>query len=360
MNEQLKFSWGHIIAFLAIIIISYFSFVGVTYWTNGDFTIAGLSMVIIDILLYLFFIGSQILKATDRKFSKRIWWERILVFLSPITFIVLMLPYFHFWVVNSQNDEIVDDFNNAIGASKQMFENYESYSNDRIDNYDAMLERVISNRYANSVEFSQCGFTPGKEDIQKENMITTLRLQLLSENYYSLKKEAIQWIDNSNKGASTFNVFLLGNTKQIKSAIENWHEQLEKFSSKELSNENFDGYNEVSKFDKECESLDDVDNYLNNLTYNFTKSEFPNIKSIIIAILLYLSMLLPYCLQDRHTKSTYQLFLHKKRVDDNNSIIAPQPYSEEKKIDNNSDEDDFNIGISTTSEIDDDYNSFTL
>jgi hypothetical protein len=29
MNEQLKFSWGHIIAFLALIIISYISFVGV-------------------------------------------------------------------------------------------------------------------------------------------------------------------------------------------------------------------------------------------------------------------------------------------------------------------------------------------
>ena len=38
MNEQLKFSWGHIIAFLALIIISYISFVGVTYMTDGDFT----------------------------------------------------------------------------------------------------------------------------------------------------------------------------------------------------------------------------------------------------------------------------------------------------------------------------------
>ena len=28
MNEQLKFSWGHIIAFLALIVLSYITFVG--------------------------------------------------------------------------------------------------------------------------------------------------------------------------------------------------------------------------------------------------------------------------------------------------------------------------------------------
>ena len=29
MNEQLKFSWGHIIAFLALIILSYLSFASI-------------------------------------------------------------------------------------------------------------------------------------------------------------------------------------------------------------------------------------------------------------------------------------------------------------------------------------------
>ena len=36
MDEQLKFSWGHIIAFLALIFISYITFVGVVYRTDGD------------------------------------------------------------------------------------------------------------------------------------------------------------------------------------------------------------------------------------------------------------------------------------------------------------------------------------
>jgi len=56
INETLKFSWGHIIAFLAMIFISYVSFMGLTYWTDGDFFIAGIGVAIIDILLLVFFL----------------------------------------------------------------------------------------------------------------------------------------------------------------------------------------------------------------------------------------------------------------------------------------------------------------
>ena len=45
MDEQLKFSWGHIIAFLALIFISYITFVGEVYKTDGDFTKAAITMV---------------------------------------------------------------------------------------------------------------------------------------------------------------------------------------------------------------------------------------------------------------------------------------------------------------------------
>lgn len=62
MNEQLKFSWGHIIAFLALIVLSYITFVGVTYKTDGNFMKASIAMIVIDIVLLVFFIGAQMLK----------------------------------------------------------------------------------------------------------------------------------------------------------------------------------------------------------------------------------------------------------------------------------------------------------
>lgn len=87
MNEQLKFSWGHIIAFLALIVLSYITFVGVTYKTDGNFMKASIAMIVIDIVLLVFFIGAQMLKATTKKFAKRIWIERIFIFGSPIVFL---------------------------------------------------------------------------------------------------------------------------------------------------------------------------------------------------------------------------------------------------------------------------------
>lgn len=320
MDEQLKFSWGHIIAFLALIFISYITFVGVVYRTDGDFTKAAVTMAVVDIVLVVVFIGSQMAKATAHKISKKNWLERIGICTSPIIFLVCMLPYFHFWTVHSHNDEIVINFTNAIKASNQMFVDYDDYANKRISNYQNMLERVISNRSIHPEQFIACGFSEGKEQIQKENMVKTLRLQLLSNNYDSLKVSANSWIESSSEGASTWNVFLLGNTKEIKSAIKDWNHQLCEFSEKKLSNEEFLG-NETVTFGESSRSLVKVEKGLDDLTDLFTQKSFPNLMAIVTAVLLYLAMLFPYILQDRHTKSTYRFWGMEKGYSNKNSGI---------------------------------------
>jgi hypothetical protein len=340
MNEQLKFSWGHIIAFLALIIISYISFVGVTYMTYGDFSKASIVMVAIDIILFVSFIGAQVMKATERKFARRIWIERIFIFGTPIIFLLAMIPFFHFGSVQSQDQEIVGHFTDAISSSKLMFSEYDDYSNDRINNYEHMLDRVISNRSIQPTEFNSCGFIAGKESIQKANMVKTLRLQLLSENYDSLKTEATKWIESSSNGASTWNVFLLGNTKEIKTAIHSWNVQLAEFANKKLTNEEFNGFNEVKKFSEASGSLATVDKGLDGLTHKFTKSAFPPFGSIIGAIILYFALLFPYILQDRHTKNQFRLIGMEKGAYADDS----EPTSEKTKPSNK----------------DDDYASFTI
>lgn len=349
MDEQLKFSWGHIIAFIALIFISYITFVGVVYQTDGDFMQAAIRMVVVDIVLAVIFIGSQMAKATAHKFSKRIWLERISICASPFIFVLCMLPYFHFWTVHSHNDEIIGKFSNAIQASTQMFTDYDAYANKRIGNYQYMLERVISNRSIHPEQFDACGFSAGKEQIQKENMLKTLHLQLLSNNYDSLKTSANKWIESSSKGASTWNVFLLGNTKEIKSAIKDWNHQLCGFSEKKLSNEEFLD-NKVTAFSESSKSLEKVEEGLDGLTDLFTQKSGPNMSAIISAAFLYLAMLFPYFLQDRHTKSTYRLFGMEKGSSKQNkgtiNITMPQ--------------ENHSTMIKENGNVVDDYDSFTL
>lgn len=367
MNEQLKFSWGHIIAFLALIILSYITFVGVTYKTDGDFTKAGIAMVAIDVVLFVFFLGAQMMKATTRRFAKRIWIERILVLGSPVVFLLCLMPYFHFGTVQSQDEEIVKHFTDAISASKQMFADYDSYSTERIYNYDHMLGRVITNKIVHPDEFASCGFSSGKEEIQRDNMVKSLRLQLISENYDSLKTEATKWIESSSNGASTWNVFLMGNTKEIKNAIHDWNVQLQEFSKHKMSNEAFNDYNVVKAFEEVSGSLDSVDRGLDGLTAMFIKSSLPSIGSILGAIVFYFALLFPYFLQDRHTKSQFRLIGMEKGVSRMSSMTLdttrPTKKYNKKEQDiriESYEEEESSTPISLSSDEDDDYASFTM
>lgn len=321
MNEKLQFSWGHIIAFLALIAVSYISFVGFTYLTNGNFTYALIGMGLTDIVYILFFIGAQQMKASEVKMGRKIIWERIFIFGSPLVFIVGMISMSHFWTVKSQNTEIVNTFTNSINGAKQLFSDYENYSNLRIDTYTKSLNEIIANKNSDPQTFNKAGFVDNKANIQKENMVETLRLQLLSQNYDSLKTVAIAWIDNANQGASTWNVFLLGNTREIKSALNNWENQLKSFSAKAMSNETI--FKDVPNFSSNGAQSAIVG--IDGLTSSFTTQKFPNAATFLFGIIIYLMLLFPYFLQDRHTKNVYRLV-----GDENNNPIRKKRTSKKK------------------------------
>ena len=309
MNKTLTFSWGHIIAFLALIAVSYLSFVGFTYLTNGNFTYALIGMSITDILFILFFIGAQQMKASGRNMKRKIIWERIFLLGSPLIFVAGMFSISHFWTVNSRNDEVVDRFRIAITGSKQLFSDYNEYANQRIATYDEDLSKIIANRAEGPQTFIKAGFEEGKAEIQKENMVETLRLQLLSQNFDSLKNVANIWIDEASQGASTWNVFLLGNTREIEAALRNWENELKSFSSKEMSNEGLTG----KPIHFHSESVEKAIRGIGDLTSSFTTKKAPSLNAILFGILLYLMLIFPYFLQERNTRSIQQNIFKKKK-----------------------------------------------
>ena len=86
INETLKFSWGHIIAFVAMIFISYVTFMGTTYLTGGSFISGGVGVLVVNILLVVIFIIPQILKGTEKKFDKckTLFYDNINVYICQI------------------------------------------------------------------------------------------------------------------------------------------------------------------------------------------------------------------------------------------------------------------------------------
>lgn len=298
-NETLKFSWGHIIAFVALIFISYVTYMGEYYFNGGDFSVAAKKVFIIDTTLMLTFIGAQILKGTDGKFSRSIIIERILICLCPVVFIWSMIPYNHYWNVYSERNHIEKMFSTSIEKSKTMFADYNSYAKNRINNYSQHLTTVINNKSKDPSKYRNAGFSKDKEILQKENYIHTLQLQLLSQNTDNLQTLALKWIESANQGASVWNAFLIGNIDKISDAIKSWNSTLVKVSEFKMKNEP----DNIQSFNSEQNSYNQAIEGLQNLKETYANTRGISLNTIWSGILLSLMLLFPYFLQKRNTRA---------------------------------------------------------
>ena len=312
MNETLKFSWGHIIAFLALIAVGYVSFVGYAYLTDGNFYFAIAGMVATIIVFFAMFMGMQWLKADGNKIDRKILMERIIVFASPLVFTACMVGFAHFWTVKAQDAQIVETFLASINNSRQMFSDFENYSNQRIANYDATLSKVIEQQNQKPSDYKKLGFKSGYEEAQKKNMVEVLRLQLLSDNFTKLKEDANNWIDKANNGASTWNVFLIGNTREIKSALTNWEKDLADQSQIKLEGEEI--YGPVAPF--ESHGAIKAGEGLDYMSRDFNQWKFPVWQAFFFGAIIYVLLLFPYFLQSRHGRQVaagFTLFSSRKK-----------------------------------------------
>lgn len=283
INEHLKFSWGHIIAFLAIIFISYISFLGLSYLTEGEFIVTGLGVLLVDVILLFIFIGAQMLKATDYHFSRRIHVERVFVFLSPFVCLVVLYPFSHYWRVYDNRAKIESDFSNTITDAKQLFNLYEDYSQERIE----------------TLELALAG---SKSKIHSQNIVEALSLQLLGDNYTNLREASCAWISTASK-ATVWNVFMIGNIETITDAFTSWNQSLVDFSSKQLREES-----KVIRFDANNENVRNIARGFTSIKKMYSQKGWPNSYTWVLILFLYCCLLLPYLIQDRHTKSTRRLF----------------------------------------------------
>lgn len=332
-NQKLKFSWGHIFAFVALLFIAYMTFLSVTYYTLGNYILAGVITFAVDVSLLILFISLQRLKACDHRFQKNIRRERILFVVSFILFLILMIPFLKGWSVIKDNDKIIQNFKSAINESKNIFASYERYSELRINKYKQRLDSIATSVKPNKFEqrsniniisqaynkrsknvpidsiqdskqqtpdlYREIGFDGEKDSFMIENRITLLKLQIDSTNYEKIRDNALQWIEQANQGGSVWNVFLFGNLKTIKSSISSWHSSLQEFSSKKFVAEE----ESIMEFDKENKILNSAINSIDQLENIYKQSKELYIWGLVTMILAYLFLLMPWIVQERNTKS---------------------------------------------------------
>lgn len=307
MNKKLVFSWGHIIALLAIIAFSYLAFTGFCYYTGGRFLFSGLLVAAIDLFLILVFIGAQQLKIWDGPFQKYIIVERWMLFvLAPLAVAVAMIPVNHWLGLRSNETEFASQFTEAIDTAKVMFSDYESYATDRINQ---LGDRLYQEQKKASANRSKDGIGGESADLQaerklnRENTMRALRLQLIGQNYEDLHKAAMQWMEETADEPSTLNVFLLGNINEINSAITRWNQQLSEFSARRLSSEP----KQTADYSTDSPYVAQSATLLKGLRDLCRERQPLNTTSLWIALGFFVLMMVPWWAQNRNTKSRHCL-----------------------------------------------------
>jgi len=286
---------------VALIAVSYFTFIGMAYGSGGNFIVASVAMVVVDFVLIMVFIGAQQLKASGIRMRRKIVIERILVFASVPVFAVAVLPCCYFWQLHGNEDKVLREFNAALSNAGEIFNDYESYADCRIDTYAARLDSIQLVLSGDAYVYGRMGFTAGEEEYQRDNMLLTLRTQMFGLRYQALKDAAHEWIRDARAGASVWNVFIVGNIAEIRRAVMLWEKQLQEIAGGPLSNEGF-----VPEFYSESvglavEGIDGVSRTLSKTSFS------PNSAGVVVCIILYLMLLLPYMIQRRDGKSVYGL-----------------------------------------------------
>lgn len=332
-NQTLKFSWGHIIAFTALIFASYVAYMGAFYQNGGNFGAAAVKVCCIDVVLLGTFIGAQMCKGSDHKFGRCIMAERVLIILCPVALVWALMPANHFWTVFGERNQIETEFEQSIGKTRQMFDGYDQYANNRIAQYETTLNTISSQKvlYHHAVS-AKAGLDGTNDAMVKANYIEALRLQLLSENTDSLRQSATAWIDKAEQGVSVWNAFLVGNVKLISSAIEGWHNKLNEVSTPVLSNETATGQ-EVMPYSEADQSYDEAQQSLKQLSSIYTKAdEGVCMATVWSGVLLYAMLLFPYLLQRRNEKAKgYYTLLPGGKHRGRGSSLTPQRRSKGRK-----------------------------
>lgn len=295
-NTTLKFSWSHIIALIGLILLSYAIFMG-SFYQSGDFTKASITVIVIDVVVLAVFIGVQQLKGTDERFETKIVYERILMIVCPIVLLLAIIPAKHFGGVYTHKDEVERNFSEAVGGSKGLFEDYQTYCENRQSNYAAILS------WMQATDFPQRGYEGAGSEIdvtqaKKDNYALAMRLFLDADSIQSMRNAPERWLDEAGNDPSIWNAFLLGNIDKIDQQVGQWQTTLQGYvNERPLA---FEG-DEFPRF--ESNSLRIPQDKFRSIKESYHGSYGFGWIMVAVYIVLYLLLIFPYLLQQRNTKA---------------------------------------------------------
>jgi hypothetical protein len=297
-----KFSLADLLTVLGTVILFFFCFLSLNYYTFGQTLRSVMGALVIALIVGGLAFIVKLLKTTRGNFRARIIWEWFFLILFAGVAVVAVIPFSHYFSVLDQKNEIQSKVSANITQAEGMFTKYEDYSSNRENIYKRRLQSVVIAKRVKPSDYRRYGFIDGiTDDVQIDNKKFTLHAQLFPSNYNEkdgIKQVATTWLANAkytleNKWSFTFGIVNV--IQKSETNITTWKNELKRYSS----------------FRAQGESASDFDYSLTftDVTDKFTKlNTSPTGNSTIYAIILYVLMLLSYFVSKRSTKNHYSLF----------------------------------------------------
>ena len=298
MGERLKFSFGHVIAFISLMFIGYVTFMGAIYFSKADFEWALVAVLVEILVLFSLLMLLQKMKTVKHNFKRNIWIERAFVIFLILACGYAFTYFMKFWNVYVNKDLVSTSFTEATASADNMFVAYDDYCAQRITNHEQRLQNVFR-------------LTATQLLYQVDDSVLCLKLQ--SPQYKELESDARKWIASTAQGVSVWNVFMMGNERKMSQVVDEWYGMLVSMSQGQLGTEN-----NVEVFDVDHKNIEEVHEKIASLESLFSTDGFTLWS--LIGLPAFFLLFLPYLIQDRYFRSTYILFCPHSARDQNGKL----------------------------------------
>lgn len=286
--QNSSFNFASVFAIMVLLVFSYITFLGLTYWQKGN-----LLLPIILTVALIAIVATCVLFMCKAKATR---WKRLGVIgqtlfglIILIVFALASIPFTNFMDVINNAEEIQRKISNTCEAAESLDKEYVKYVEERIDKYKSNLISISMSKNAQPSQYNEClGGAAGNTDDEKiENLAKSLHSKLLPEATEKIVDERHKWL-SSAKHTSVWNPLAPSNISKIDKQVDEWVGNY-----KELSSVTYKG-EELKEFE-----YSEFNNQLSELTQIYSQFHTPSALAIIISLICFAIMLLPYFLTEK-------------------------------------------------------------
>lgn len=284
MNES-KFNFAFVFSMVVLLVFAYITFLGLAYWTGGSLTtpiILTLAIIVLVAACVYIMSMSKSTRWTDIGLAGQICFGVIVL----AVLLCSSIPFTNFLRVAGEKRQLSELMTQAVESAENLDSAYHGYAEARIAAYRNNLTAIAMAKSTNPAKYAQAfGQASGATDADKINVLTaSLSDKLLPSDAGEIVNERHEWIDRA-ANLNVWNPMTASNINTMKDQMQLWTQNYVTLSEVAYAGEN------PSKFE-----YNQFDNKLADLTESYQKFRRPSAPAIIISLVCFAIMLLPYFL----------------------------------------------------------------